>query len=334
MEPILISLSQVHKIAYDVLVHNGCDPTNATAVADTITAAEADLCHSHGLFRLPGYVAALKSGKVDGHAAPSLETLTPCVLRVDGHNCFAPRALQFGRLPLVQAAKKNGLAALALTKIHHFSSLWVEIEALTEQNLCAMAFTAYMPAVAPAGGIKPFYGTNPMAFGWPRKDAPPFVFDQASASMAKGDVAIAARDGKQVADGVGIDEKGQPTNDPNEILKGCLLPFGGYKGSSIALMIELLVGPLIGERYSQEAGLADNKDGGPPQGGELIIAFDPTKFGSSEDPFAHAERLFSALLEIEGTRLPGARRHKNRAQSKNQDIAVARVLYDKILELK
>ena len=330
MSTVSLSLDQVQQIAFTALTNNGCDEANANAIADTITSAERDLCHSHGLFRLPGYIASLKSGKVNGHANPQVEKLAPSVLRVDGNDGYAPLALKTARDPLAECAKENGIAAMSLIKVHHFAALWVEIESLTEKGLAAMAFTAYTPSVAPAGGTKPFYGTNPMAFGWPRPGQSPMVWDQATATQARGEVMIAAREGHTLPPGVGIDKDGNPSTDPNEVLDGCLLPFGGYKGASIALMIELLVGPLIGERCSFEAAAADNKDGGPPRGGEFIIAMDPTKFGNADDPFAHADRLFNALLEHQGTRLPGDRRVKNRQISAQKGIEIPQALYDKI----
>ena len=62
----------------------------------------------------------------------------------------------------------------------------------------------------------------------------------ATSTLAKGDVQIAARDGHSVPPGTGLGPDGQPSDDPAEILKGVLLPFGGYKGSAIALMVEFL----------------------------------------------------------------------------------------------
>lgn len=325
-----ISLEQVYQLAYDCMKANGCNNDNATALAETMTNAERDNCHAHGLFRLPGYVAALKSGKVKGDAAPTIKKIAPAVLQLDAHNGYAPLALKAGKQALADCARENGIAAMALIRIHHFAALWMEIEALAESGLAAFAFTAYKPAVAPAGGSKPFFGTNPMAFGWPRKGQPPMVFDQASAAMARGEVMIAARDGNSIPEGVGITKDGQPTTDPDEVLKGAMLTFGGHKGASIALMIELLVGPLIGEAASFEAAKADNNDGGPPQGGELMIAIDPTRFGSSDDPFAHAERVFDEMLSQPGTRLPAQRRYASREKTQLEGVSVPQSLLDTI----
>ncbi len=328
-----MSLEAIHALAKATLMAHGCDAENAGAVADIMTCAEGDGCHSHGLMRLPGYVATLKSGKVNGKARPTIKKLAPAVVQVNGHNGFAPYALQEGRGHLIEAAKTCGIAAMPLIGIHHFAALWTEVEPVAEAGLVAFACTSYKPAVIPAGGTKALYGTNPIAFGWPRKDGPPMVFDQASSVMARGEVMLAAREGHRLPDGVGVDVNGKPTNDPNEVLKGALLAFGAHKGSSIAMMVELLAGGLIGESFSFEAAERDNGDGGPPQGGEFMFAMDPNLMGDANDWANHAEKFFDKIKEQGGTRLPGARRHANRSESAKTGVAVSDIILDKISTL-
>lgn len=328
-----LALSDVHTVALNCLTANGCDNENAHAVADTVTQAERDGSAGHGLFRIPGYIAALNSGKVDGTARTTVEHVTPSMLRADGHGGFAPLALATVRDPLVDAAKTQGIAMAGMTRVHHFAALWVEIEALTSAGLVAFACTAYMPTVAPAGGKEPIYGTNPLAFGWPRGDQPPLVFDMATAAMARGEVMVAARDGHAVPEGVGLDKDGNPTTDASAIMDGGqLLPFGGYKGSGIAMMIELLAAGVIGERFSFEAGEADNKDGGPARGGEFVLAIDPSKLGG-DDWLDHGEKFFARYLGIDGTRLPGARRMSHRAHNEANGVDVNEDLLNKIKKL-
>ena len=333
MSIVSMTLADADALVMRVLTENGCDAANARAVADVVMAAERDICHSHGVFRIPGYAASLRSGKVKGDAAPTVRQIAPSVLRVDGDGGFAPLALETGRQPLIDLAREQGIAALSVTDIFHFSALWVEVEAIADQGLVAFAWTAASPMVAPAGGTAPLFGTNPMAFGWPRKDGPPMVFDQASAAMARGDVMIHARDGKTVPPGVGIDPDGNGTTDPNAVLAGAQLPFGGHKGSAIAMMIELLAGALIGEDLSFESGARDNKDGGPPHGGELMIAVDPNRFGDPDGWLDRGERLFAKIAEQPGTRLPGARRHANRTRTPEEGIEVPTALHETILGL-
>ena len=121
--------------------------------------------------------------------------------------------------------------------------------------------------------------------------------------------------------------------DPKEVLKGVLLPFGGYKGSAIAMMVELLAAGLIGEGFSFEAARYDNKDGGPPRGGEFLLAIDPAALGDPEGWQAHGEAFFAELTALEGVRLPGARRHVNRGRTPETGIDIPMALHDKIVAL-
>ena len=306
-----LSLVEIYSLAKNVMLANGCDTAHAEALADIICRAERDGSHSHGLFRVPGYVKALRSGKVDGKAKPMIRHLTPAVIQVEGHGCFAPLAQAVGLPALTEATEKIGIAALSLVGVHHFAALWPETEYLADRGFVGIACTAYMPAVAPAGSNEALFGTNPLSFAWPRPGHNPVVYDMATASMAMGDVQIAARDGREVPLGTGLDANGQPTTDPAAIAKGVLLPFGGYKGSAIAMMVELLAAGMTGEQFSFEARDTDNKDGGPPRGVEMIIGMSPAIIAGDgwQD---HVEGFVQKLSNIDGVRMPGARRHKHR----------------------
>ena len=307
-----LSLNEIYDLAKKTLLANGCDDENANILSDTIMRAERDGSHSHGLFRLPAYVAALKSKKVNGKARPEIKKISPSVIKVLGNNAFAPMVLKTGLPKLVKLAKETGVAVLAITNSHHMAALWPETEAISEEGLVGFACTSYKPMVAPAGAKKALFGTNPISFAWPRPGKTPVVYDMATAAMAMGEVMVAARDGHKVPLGTGLNKEGKETTDPKEITKGgVLLPFGGYKGSAIAMMVELLAGALIGETFSYETAAKDNNDGGPPSGGEFLLAISPEKIaGSNWDK--HSNEFFDKMKTMDGLRLPGERRHKNR----------------------
>lgn len=327
-----LTLEEIYALAHDCLSQNGADAANANALATTIHNAERDGSHSHGLFRLPAYVTSLRSGKVKGNAKPSVTEVTPAVIRLHGDNCYAPLAHEVGLPVLAEAAAKTGVAVLSMTHVHHMAALWPEVEFLAEHGLVGMACTPYMPSVAPAGATKPLFGTNPLSFAWPRPNKTPVVFDMATAAMAMGEVQIAARDGHDVPLGTGLNAEGELTTDPSQIANGgVLLPFGGYKGSAIAMMVELLAAGLVGENFSYEAKEGDNGDGGPPQGGQFILAMSPQVISSSDDWEAHCEGFFKKLTGLEGVRLPGERRHKNRLSDAPRQINTA--LVEKIRSL-
>ena len=211
------------------------------------------------------------------------------------------------------------------------AAMWPETEKLAEEGLVAFACTSYKPAVAPAGAIKPLFGTNPISFAWPRPGNTPIVYDMATSTMAMGEVQVAAREGHKVPLGTGLNKDGEDTNNPEEIANGgMLLTFGGYKGSAIAMMVELLSAGLVGDLFSFEAKEEDNNDGGPARGGEFIMALSPELIaGQNWDE--HAEKFFEQMTSLEGVRLPGERRHTNRLDSGPRSINAE--LVNKIISL-
>ena len=320
MSTVSLTLEEIFDLAKKTLLANGCDDETASILAELIMKAERDGSLSHGLFRLPAYVLGLKSGKINGKGKPEVKKVSPSVVKVLGNNCLAPVVLNKGIPELIKAAKENGVAVLAINNSHHMAAMWPETEMIAEQGLVAFACTSYKPSVAPAGATKPLFGTNPISFAWPRPGKTPVVYDMATASMAMGEVQVAKREGHKVPLGTGLTKDGKETTDPAEIADGgVLLPFGGYKGSGIAMMVELLAGALVGDNFSFETAIKDNNDGGPPSGGEFILAISPEKIsGSGWDK--HADEFFNKMKSMEGVRLPGERRHKNRLDKGPRNI--------------
>ena len=232
-------------------------------------------------------------------------------------------------------SRPQGIAARAITNTHYFAALWPETEALAGRRLVGFAFVAAMAYVAPAGGTKPLYGTNPISIAWSRGEGrPPPCFDQASSASARGEIMIHQRDGEPLPERWGIDVDGNPTTDPAAALAGAQLPFGGYKGASIALLIELLAGALVGDLFSFEASEVDPGDGGPPRGGELVLAIVPAKCSVGADPVHHAEALFARIVEQEGARLPSDRRYAARRRTSTEGITIPRSHHDTIDSLR
>ena len=320
MSTVSLTLDEIFVLAEKTLLANGCDEETANILSDLIMKAERDGSLSHGLFRLPAYVSGLKSGKINGKARPEIKKISPSVIKVLGNNCLAPMVLNKSIPELIKSAKENGVAVLAINNSHHMAAMWPETEAIAEQGLVAFACTSYKPAVAPAGAVKPLYGTNPISFAWPRKGKTPVVYDMATASMAMGEVQVAKREGHKVPLGTGLTKDGKETTDPGEIADGgVLLPFGGYKGSGIAMMVELLAGALVGDNFSYETAAKDNNDAGPPSGGEFILAISPDKL-SGNDWDKHSSEFFDKMKSMDGVRLPGERRHKNRLDKGPRNI--------------
>jgi delta1-piperideine-2-carboxylate reductase len=306
-----LSFEEIFSLARDALMAHGANRETAEAVAHNVMNAERDGSVSHGLFRIPGYVDALKSGMADGRAVPRVEEVTPVVFRCDANHGLAPLVHECCLGKLTAAAQRFGVAAVSIKNSHHYSALWPEVEKISAAGLVGITSVSYLPWVAPAGGKTPIFGTNPFAFAWPRPNEDPIVIDMATSSMAMGEVQVAARDGHEVPLGTGLTASGELTTHAAEIVEGVLLPFGGHKGSALALMVELLSGPLVGDKFSYETEMCDQENPGATQGGQFIMALSPDIL-SDRDWASQTEEFLKKYGAIDGARLPGQRRHAKR----------------------
>lgn len=331
---VTLSLAKLYELAHEVLVHHGVSHRHANAIARVISQGQRDECHSHGIYRLLGCVRSIRSGKVDPQAEPTLNDLAPGILKVDAHYAFSLLAFETGLPVLADKARTQGIAAMAINHCFHFSALWPEVEAIAAHGLVALAMNPSHSWVAPAGGTRGVFGTNPIAFAWPRAGGHPFVFDFATSAIARGDIELHARENKPIPSHWAIDADGKPTTDARAALDGAMQTFGGHKGSALAAMVELLAGALIGDLTSMESQAFDDGAGASPCHGELLIAIDPHRFlGADHDAGqARAERLFDAVVG-QGARLPSQRRFAARERSERDGVRIPRALYDDVMRL-
>lgn len=311
-----LGLDEAFDLSVQVLRNNGFSSDHAHAIAKVICAGQRDECHSHGLYRLLGCVRTIKIGKVNGTAVPEIFDHAPGIVRADAKGGYSLLAFEAARATLVEKARKSGIAALTINHCYHFSALWPEVEALAEDGVVAIAMTPSHNWVAPFAGTKPVFGTNPLAFAWPRPQGHPYVFDFATSTVARGEIELHRRADKTIPLDWAVDSNGVPTSDADKALAGAMTVFGGHKGSALSTMIELLAGPLIGDLSSIESNAYDNGAAVAPYHGELLLAFDPTAFtGSSASAHAQrAELIFDAIID-QGARLPSQRRYAARARS-------------------
>lgn len=318
-----IALAELEALLKQVFERHGTSPSVAAALAHNCALAQRDGAESHGVFRVPGYLSTLASGWVNGHAVAQVEDVAPGYVAVDAGNGFAQPALDAARALLIDKARRNGIALLAIRNSHHFAALWLDVEPLAREGLVALAFVNSMACVVPSGGKRPLFGTNPIAFAAPRAGGEPLVFDLATSAIAHGDVQIAARAGETLPEGYGVDRHGQPTCDPAAILDGgALLPFGGYKGSALSMMVELLAAALTGGNFSFDFDWSQHPGAQTPWTGELLIAIDPSK-GAGGNFAQRTEDLVQAMRGAGQARQPGDRRYAERALADQWGVAVS-----------
>jgi len=322
--------AELTSIVQRALARMGLSDAHVQAIAKVIVAGQRDACQSHGVYRLISCADAVRAGKVRLDVEPTVTASGSPIVQVDAQFGFSPLAFERGLPALVEATRRHGLGALIIRHCFHFSALWPEIEAITAHGLAALALTPSHAWVAPAGGSQPLFGTNPIAFGWPRPGPYPYVFDFATSAIARGDLELHRRAGQPLPEGCGVDADGQPSTDPVAVARGAMLAFGGYKGSALSTMVELMAGALIGDWTSRESQAFDGGAGVAPCHGELVLAFDPAAFaeGDGEAQAARAEQLLESIT-AQGARLPSQRRFAAREASALHGISVpAQMLKD------
>jgi (2R)-3-sulfolactate dehydrogenase (NADP+) len=323
-----LALADAEELIASALERSRTSRDNARAVAKALVLAEADGIKTHGLLRTAFYAAQAKAGKVDGFAAPSVKTPRPGVAVIDANNGFAYPAINLALGLLPEMAAACGIAAAGVGRSHHCGVAGHHAERLAGAGLVALFFANGPAAMAPWGGRRAVFGTNPIAFACPLPGREPIVVDLSLSKVARGNVMAAAKKGEPIPEGWALDADGRPTTDANAALAGTMVPLGDAKGTALALMVELIAAGMTGSNYAAEASSYFDAEGPPSMTGQFIIAMDPAIFASGVERFAVLAR---SIEEQEGARLPGMRRYALRKRAQTNGIAVSDAL---LAELK
>ena len=302
-----VSLVEAQTLGEKILMAHSVGQRNATLTIASLLRAEMEGLPSHGFSRIPYYAAQSAAGKVDGHAVPLVERPRPGVVTVDARCGFAFTAFADGLPVAARAAKESGVALLAVRNSHHAGVLGFPVADFAEQGLVALGFANSPASLAPYGGKKVTFGTNPLAMACPRKDASPLVIDLSMGLLARGKILQAAKKGELIPEGAAVDAQGNPTRDPAKAFDGALLPFGGPKGYALALMVEIMSAALTGASLAIEASSLFTPDGPAPRLGQSFLIMDPAATAGANF-VDRVEQLLTFITDQPGTRLPGDRR--------------------------
>lgn len=332
MTAVTLTLSALHALAKDILISHGTSEVNAEQVAAALAAAEADGQSGHGASRIPSYAAQARSGKVDGHASPKLKRIAPSALRVDARRGFAVPAINLAIEALTELTRETGVAAVSIANSNHSGVAAHHVEPLANAGLIGLSFGNTPQAIAPWGGSKGLFGTNPIAFAAPRRKRPPLVIDMSLSKVARGKINEAVQKGEAIPEGWAVDKDGRPTTDAKAAMAGTMLPMGDAKGAQLVLMVEILAAALSASHFGYEASSFFSGEGDPPEVGQLLLAIDPEPLSRGRF-LERLEDLLAAILEQPGTRIPGERRYARRAEAARAGVALPQSLYDTLLTL-
>jgi (2R)-3-sulfolactate dehydrogenase (NADP+) len=320
-EALHLTLAETEARASRCLMESGASAGNAASVARALVLAEADGLPGHGLIRLATYAAQLRAGKIDGLAVPRLTQTRPGALAVDAGHGFAYPALDLAVEWLIGCAPVQGIAFAGVHRSGHCGAMGLLVERLAREGLIGLMVANTPAAIAPWGGRRALFGTNPIACAFPYQPDP-VVIDLSLSKVARGKILAAKQRDAAIPEGWALDADGQSTTDPDAALGGTMIPLGGAKGAALALMVEALAAGATGACYAGEASSFLDAEGGPPGTGQMLIAIAPDASGGSA---AHLAELFAAIAAEPGARLPGTRRFeaRRRAEAEGLDLPAA-----------
>jgi LDH2 family malate/lactate/ureidoglycolate dehydrogenase len=319
-----------------VLAGLGAGPAAAHTVVDSLIAADRRGVHTHGLVRLPSYCRNVRGGEVAVDAVPRIERARGPAAWVDGRRAFGAVTGTFGMDAAVERAGRHGVGLVVARGCNHFGAAAYYALRAVDRGFVGIAATNTPAVMTPWGGVEARLGNNPFCVAAPTGDArAPFVLDMAQSAVARGRIKLAELEGEAIPEDWALDAQGRPTTDPAAALEGALLPAGGYKGSGLALAIEILTGVLAGAGLSYE--LVNTSMTGRPSSsadasagtvGNLFVALDPDCFAGREAFLDGIARLSAAVKAtppapgVQEVLLPGELESRSAEQARRLGIAL------------
>jgi LDH2 family malate/lactate/ureidoglycolate dehydrogenase len=227
------------------------------------------------------------------------------VMVIDGDNAMGQIACTFAMEQVIARARDTGISAAAIRGSNHCGACSYYAEMALEEDMIGIATTNALPTMAPEGGADPILGIDPLAVAIPASDEHPISYDAAFSGTAHGKIRVYEQKGLQLPTGWALDSDGAPTTDPTAAISGLLLPIGGFKGASMAMIMGILSSMLSGAAYGTELG---NMVDGPMAGqdGQFVMALNVASFADVDE---FKGRVDASIRQVHESRMaPGAER--------------------------
>ena len=294
-----LNAEAVYPFLRRVFVAAGLPRADAAVVTDNLIQADLRGHSSHGISRARVYCNRIRDGFVA--TAPDIQVIneTGAAFHLDGgHGMGAVVADQAMRM-CVKKARTSGIAMCSVRAGTHFGIASYFTMQAASKDMIGYACSNAPATMAPWGGIQPMLGTNPFSMSVPAGKHRPLVFDSASSIVARGKINLAEIEDRPIPPGWAIDQRGRPTTDASEALKGSVLPFGEHKGYGIALMIDILSGILSGASYGPHLGPLWNNAETYQNLGFFLMAIDIASFRDIEDFKGRIDQMIDEIKASE-----------------------------------
>lgn len=292
----------------DILRAHGTNEEQVASVSENMIWNDLVGRRNYGVQRLPIQLKRLQLGLLRSHCRPAFESVSPCMERLDGDAGFGQYVAEIGMQRAIALARETGVGVVAARDSNFFGTAAYFVNLAAAAGMAGIVTSNSFPKVVPHGGIKPVFGTNPLAFGAPRRNGRSILVDMASAGLAGSKVRDHLRSGEPIPEGLAIDAEGKPITDAAKVGHGALLPFGGAKGYGLALMVEILSGIITGAGVSSGVASMFGDFTRSADIGHFLLALDISRFMPLETYFERLdqlEQLVAGSAPDGQVRLPG-----------------------------
>lgn len=281
-----ITAVQVTELCKEILLRLGTSAPNAQIVANHLADNDLMGVRSMGVLRMVRYIEQIKSGYIDNKSILTVEDVTDSLVRINAHQNFGIIAFHELIPHLVERANKFGIAGGAIVNCAHTGRIGAYSEAIAENFMWSMVFgggaNEKLKEVAPFGGAKGVFDTNPYASSLPIDDNEICSTDFATSATAQGKMLVHRTNKTPVPPGWIIDRDGNPTTDAEDFYSGgAMLPSAGAKGYGLAMIAELFGDAALGK---------------PHELNWFMVAVDLNKFVGHE-PYMNAAKTLKHKIE-------------------------------------
>src|SRR5499427_9293522 len=289
----------------DALRACGLNEADAATVASAMLEADLTGSDAHGIFRLAGYVRALKRGAMNPRASIRVLERGPATALIDGDQGMGHVVMTYAAKLAVELARASGIGWVGARRSNHAGAGAIYAAIPLRHGMVGLYGAASsVNHMAPWGGTEPLLGTNPIAVAIPSGEEAPVILDIATSLASNGAIRSYELDGKPMPEGwVQHRQDGSPITDPRRINEGTYLPMGGYKGSGLSLVIGLLAGPLNRAAFGRDIRDFAAPAGGDGNVGQFVIALDVARFAPLDMFKTEVDRHIRDL--VSSRRLPG-----------------------------
>lgn len=304
-------VNALEKFTSDVLENAGLLHDEASVFAKALLHADVRGVSSHGISRLGVYSKRIECGVIHSGVHLKIINETPSTYYFDAQ---AGPGVKMGMEMMdlcIEKAKKTGCCFGTALGGTHWGALSFYTKYAAERGMISIVTCNADAGVVPYGGVKPMLGTNPLSIALPAKDHKPVCLDMATSMAARGKIVLAQKEGRSIPDTWGVGPDGAPTTDPSTALAGALLPFGGYKGYGIGLIIDMFCSCLAGAGDSRHTNSFWNDFENPQNLGYSMIVIDIEKFvpldvfGRRVDDMINEFKAAPTASGVESVLMPG-----------------------------